>query len=261
MGYDSEIGVQRDSVVKMHESKHRSYRTMGQAGFSLLELSIVLVIIALMVGFGLEIGLSTLKTSEINVTKQRLAQVKEAIELYQANNGRFPCPAPLNAIPGAAAFGIEDNCANPPAAGLADVAGGDGTASAVRVGMLPIKNLNLPEDYAKDAWNNKILYAVTKSLAVPAYAGNGNVQVEDSSGNLVTVLPERAAWFSASHGPNQEGAVGLRLAAAAIACNATVQAKDDENCDADALFFDTQFNDGDVAAQYFDDFAVWGGKK
>ena len=233
-----------------------------QEGFTLLELSVVLLIISLMVGFGLEATLSTLKTNEITTTRERLKVIRQAMDLYLQQNSRYPCPARLTDVPGGNTYGVESsaapavvtNCATQaanPAAGVTDT-------GTIRIGAVPIRALNLPDEYLRDAWNNKFTYAVSRALTTTATYGGGvgTVGITDGFANNVTAV-ESPAYVIFSHGPDQKGAYNYKAAAIGVACGATAN-KDVENCDADAAFIDTQFNDGDVAASFFDDFVTWG---
>ena len=227
-----------------------------QEGFTLLELSVVLLIISLMVGFGLEATLSTLKTSDITTTRERLKVIHQAMDLYLQQNSRYPCPAPITAVPGGATFGTEA-AVSATCSALGAVAGTT-VSGTVRMGAVPIRALNLPEEYIRDAWNNKFLYAVTAALVSTATYGAsvGTVAITDGFGNNVTAA-ESPAYIIVSHGLDQKGAYNYKSAAVGVACGASTN-KDVENCDADAAFVDTQFNDGDVAASFFDDFVTWG---
>ena len=81
-------------------------------GFTLVELSIVLVIVALLIG-GMLIPLSAQKDIQnINDTNKRLAEIKEALLGFAIINLRLPCPT-TQADPANVGYGIEDaTCAN-----------------------------------------------------------------------------------------------------------------------------------------------------
>ena len=67
-----------------------------QSGFSLVELTIVLVIVALLSG-GLMFGLSGQRDQIQNKeARQQLETIREALIGYAMANGRLPCPAPAN---------------------------------------------------------------------------------------------------------------------------------------------------------------------
>lgn len=126
----------------------------SSAGFSLAELAIVLVIVALLLG-GLLMPLSAQndlrKTAE---TQRSLDEARDALLGFAIANGRLPCPA------SAATTGVE-------------MGGGavacTSAANGVADGFLPAMTMGLsPSDgqgYLLDAWGNRIRYAVTVAPA------------------------------------------------------------------------------------------------
>lgn len=120
-------------------------------GFTLAELAVVLVIVALLLG-GLLMPLSAQNDSrQISETQKTLSDIRDALIGYAAANGRLPCPAT------AASNGIESP------------AGGGNCNSVVAnnnfSGFVPAATLGIgPTDgsgYAIDAWGNRIHYAIT----------------------------------------------------------------------------------------------------
>jgi len=76
-------------------------------GFSLLELSIVLVIIALISGFGISMSSNILTSADRVTTRERLLVIQQALEAYVAKNGYLPCPASRLLTPTDVDFGKE----------------------------------------------------------------------------------------------------------------------------------------------------------
>jgi prepilin-type N-terminal cleavage/methylation domain-containing protein len=118
-----------------------------ERGFTLTELAITVVIIALLIG-GLALTLSAQNEArQFAETRARLDAAQEALIGFAIRNGRLPCPAT------AASNGIES-----------PVGGGDCGANA-RNGYLPAATLGMPgtirNGYLLDAWDNEIRYAVT----------------------------------------------------------------------------------------------------
>ena len=79
----------------------------ARRGFSLLELSVALVVVALVVGFGVTGGKNALEGSDRVTTQQRLAVIKKALDNYARLNGYLPCPARRDLTPSNASFGVE----------------------------------------------------------------------------------------------------------------------------------------------------------
>lgn len=111
-------------------------------GFSLIEVSIVLTIVALLLA-----GLIPTLSSQIDQrrrydTEKYMAEVRDALLGYAVINNVLPCPD-------------KDNDGN------AEVTCHQG-ANTNQFGTLPYKNLGVP---AKDTYGNPLIYAVTKAFA------------------------------------------------------------------------------------------------
>ena len=117
-------------------------------GFSLVELAVVMVIVAFMLG-GLMYTLSA-QTEQRNFedTRRRIEQARELLLGFAIVNGRLPCPATLVS------------------AGDESPAGG-GTCNMLPPygGWLPARRIGYQQTdaggYALDAWGNRIRYAVS----------------------------------------------------------------------------------------------------
>src|SRR5689334_5705366 len=73
--------------------RRTSYSSQRAAGFTLLELAVVVLVITLLLG-SLLIPLATqVDQRNVTETQKRLQEVKQALLNFAAVNGRFPCPA------------------------------------------------------------------------------------------------------------------------------------------------------------------------
>lgn len=117
-----------------------------QSGFSLLELAIVIVILAAILG-SVVVPLSTqVQAKKIKETEQLLEDVKEALIGFALTTGTLPCPDISSPIPD----GIADPCiSGPPAVPLE--------------GFLPWNTLGTPPT---DAWGHVLYYGVTSEFTV-----------------------------------------------------------------------------------------------
>lgn len=129
---------------------------MMQKGFSLIELAIVLVVVALLLG-GLLVPLTMqVEQQKIRETQKILEDAKEAIIGFAIANGRLPCPASISSN-GQESF---DTAAGGNAA--------NGKCSNFFDGFLPAVTLGInvvdANGFAVDAWGlaqNRIRYAIT----------------------------------------------------------------------------------------------------
>lgn len=134
------------------------------AGFTMIELAVAIVVIALLLG-GILVPLQTqVETRKYDETQRILDQAREALLGYAAAYGYFPCPADYaGGSSGAEAAGFSHGS---PGSCPASVTGG-GTAG-VYIGYLPAATLGFTpidsQGYALDAWGltqNRIRYAVS----------------------------------------------------------------------------------------------------
>ena len=192
-------------------------------GFTLTELAIVLLIVALLIG-GLLVPLSAqVDLRNTSDTNKSLADIKDALIGFAAVKGRLPCPAPATTPTGTTGAGLEE------------VESGVGCANANGAGVLPWATLGVHET---DAWGNRYSYRVTlefartvipatsftNSLAKPcvppltpqysafALCSYGNMDVLSSGGGSTIAIDIPAVVIS--HGKNGNGAFtpqGTRL--------------------------------------------------
>jgi prepilin-type N-terminal cleavage/methylation domain-containing protein len=197
--------------------------------FTLIELSIVLLILSVIMGGAMTYLMRRTQQDKLDDTYARMDVIEDAILNFRRANGRLPCPASYSTTLSSSTFGTE--AANPgTCTGAANL-----NASQVRGGALPTKALNLPDDYEFDGWGRRFDYAVdvratnTNAFTVTygiADATVGEIIVKDASGTTIT---SKAVVLVMSHGSNGHGAymadgTGLRF-------NASVTNTDElENC-------------------------------
>ena len=119
-------------------------RPTSSAGFTLVELAIVLIIVALLIN-GLMVPISTQQDAKAtNTTELALTEIREALMGYALINQKLPCPMPTSVTdPASAAYGV---------------AGSDCSIE----GILPWKSLGVSE---VDAWGQK------RSTTTDSFAG------------------------------------------------------------------------------------------
>nr|WP_315260404.1 type II secretion system protein [uncultured Duganella sp.] len=116
------------------------------AGFTLVEIAIVLLIVGLMIG-GLIAPLSSqLEQRRVSDTRRVMDEAREALFGFALQNGYLPCPA-ISAI-----NGLEDRTGN---------------VCNKRYGFLPWATLGVSK---LDGWNRLMAYTVT-----PAFADSGSL--------------------------------------------------------------------------------------
>jgi prepilin-type N-terminal cleavage/methylation domain-containing protein len=169
-----------------------------QPGFTLTEMAIVLVIVALMIG-GMLVPLSAQRELQNTKETQRmLSEIKESLLGFAAAYGRLPCPD-TDTDPTAAGYGQEEaSC----------------STDQVAEGYLPWKTLGANQ---VDAWGSKRTsstdprigdwrYRVDRNFAqaftlTTPFSGD-SLTVKDSFGNNLTSTVERPVAIVFSAGPN-----------------------------------------------------------
>ncbi len=122
-------------------------------GFSLTELSVVLVIIALLAGYFFSTGTQFIDIGKRKETETKLKAIEEAIAGYVAVNGRLPCPADGSLASSDPSAGHEHG-------------GVGGCTDNQQRGVVPWIPLGLSEANASDAWNRRITYRIGQYLWV-----------------------------------------------------------------------------------------------
>jgi type II secretory pathway pseudopilin PulG len=135
----------------------------GSAGFSLVELAIVLLVVTLMLSSLLYTLSAQTEQRNFEDTRRRLEQARELVLAFAIVNGRLPCPARANSA-GAEVRNAAGECKD--VANVEDYFGG--TPGGVVGGLLPGVTIGYPTldnaGFALDAWQNRIRYAVAKTV-------------------------------------------------------------------------------------------------
>lgn len=169
--------------VPMNPSQHGF-----QVGFTLTELAISLVIIALLVG-GLTIPLTAqMELRDLNETRKQLDDAREALLGYAVTNGVLPCPASIASNGVAVAGAVAGTC------GSTD-------------GLLPWADLGLART---DSWSHQLRYRVLPAFAdstTPFTLGTAvSPNLPDLAGRSCSANPltsaNKVAAVILSHGRN-----------------------------------------------------------
>lgn len=215
------------------------FRGKSRAAFTMVELAVVLVIIALMMGQFIKFSIEGQKNLKEQVTKEKIAFIMQAIEDYAKANNRIPCPADGSLLLNDAEYGLEDissgNC--------------DNISSGLSFGVVPIHELNIDLKYMTDGWGRKFSYIIdedlTSSLSAPS-----NIEIRSINDSGATST-SNASVVVISHGENGFGAWNARGGSTykTVPSGADLQA---ENTDRDDIFIQNfLLPDGNNA--FFDD--------
>lgn len=122
-------------------------KALCQSGFTLTELAVVLMIVALLIG-GMLVPLSAQNDiRNVNETQKTLNDIRDALLGYAVANDRLPCPATAGS----------NGLADPLTAAVCNASFNGGFVPAATLGVTPTD----ASGFAIDAWGNRIRYAVT----------------------------------------------------------------------------------------------------
>jgi prepilin-type N-terminal cleavage/methylation domain-containing protein len=150
-----------NSVLNNHSNMVRT----TQAGFTLVELAIVMFIIAMLFVFTMPVSTSLLNNQRRDITKIKMKTVEAALANYVAVHKRLPCPAD-----GASTAGVELRAGaiiNGVAADFTvDCAANTGTPANTnqQTGVVPWVTLGLTRADVLDGWENQMTFRVAFGL-------------------------------------------------------------------------------------------------
>ena len=183
----------------------------GRKAFSLIELSIVLLIISIMVAGTVTVSTAIVTKSKIELTKKRMDEIYKAMGQYLLRNYALPCPASLRVAKTAASYGV---------AGEAGTCGEDGIYqsnlnSQIVYGAVPVNSLGLPSEMAEDGFGTKFGYAINKNFTTIEYPTATNLNgfsFNGSTTNMIRVYEHPSTnmisgvvFVLVSHGANKSG--------------------------------------------------------
>jgi len=151
----------------------------SQAGSSLLELAIVLVILGIIGGMSLPLLTGQLKRAAFVKTKANQEYALDAIAAFVERKGRFPCPADPQ-VTGAEYGRAQIACPGQKAQGI-----------------LPFRTLGISESYAKDGFKRLMTYSVEPSLTdmrnenLAMTVEGGKLSVKNEDGHSVLPTEEK----------------------------------------------------------------------
>jgi prepilin-type N-terminal cleavage/methylation domain-containing protein len=149
-------------------------RLTSHQGFSLIELSIVLIIIGLILGAGVTVWRSSIDSTRLSTTKTNLDNIKNSVINFAIANGRLACPdstVPPNNTgqSNPAGAGVCAGCANPPC-------------------WIPYQTLQLQLPRGMDSFGNVFRYDISYDTAGGAQGGLTNTTQDTFCGVLFEYL-------------------------------------------------------------------------
>jgi len=243
---------------KMTQSKQTKQKNYGQQGFSLIETTIVIVVMGLIITpiFGL-ITIEERKRKQVErVEKQK--SILTAFSLFVKRNNAYPCPAAPALSPDSDDYGAAMTGTSPGACVVGNGLVEDGGGAGVFIGTVPVKTLGLPLRYIANPSDAKYIYAVTGILTNPSTFNGG--------GGQITVVDENDQEFLGAGGftqpklhfvlvdPGNDYKGAYTKDGTVVVSECTGNKLDVENCDGDAVFRDAPFSNAHISDSFFDDY-------
>lgn len=231
--------------------EHHPPLRLRQSGFSLLEMTIVLAVLAVVLAGALPFLTETTKSKDADTTLERLNAIEEALLVHYITQGLLlPCPA----IPG---VDISDPTFGEPVpeafCGNSNLIDGVAPTSWGEIvgGSVPVRVLDLPDEYAFDGWGRRFTYYIDNSVsdATEFPTGDLTIRADSASADDLSIT---ASYVIVSHGPNGNCAYlrsGERMAPP------SVNPDEINNCDvADEIFIKRSAGYGTPATPSDDNF-------
>jgi prepilin-type N-terminal cleavage/methylation domain-containing protein len=169
-------------------------------GFTLVEMAIVLVIVALLVGAFLTPLSAQRDLKDYTDTKLRLEQIREALYGYAIINGSLPCPTTTADPTDNVNYGHSDaTCPLTAAAGV---------LPWKDLGVMEIDSWGLQRNLTADPWVGYWVYRVDPNFTAAfslTTAPAGNINIRKSDGTSLTIVAERAVAVICSTGKDRVG--------------------------------------------------------
>jgi len=197
-------------------------RRARQAGFTLVEMAIVIAIAGLIVSFVVSAFGSSTGVRRESQTRDKMEIIAKAIGNRIIQDAGAPCPADPAIAQTVATFGqARAACAS----------------ALLAEGLVPFQTLGLPVEMARDGWGRFMTYRTsptvasvqTKAVACAAVRAGADVNVNDQNANPVVAATLIHGMVVISHGGNGFGAflvngTALRAAGTAADANETTNA-------------------------------------
>ena len=206
-------------------------RLACEKGVSMIAMAVMIVVIGLLTATGIRLYDTWDTYHAVSSTEDKMAAIQTALQGYYAENGRYPCPAPLDAVIDGPGFGAEvsNDCRAGAFSGTFRAAGRGG--KMVRTGTVPVRTLNLKDSYIADGYKHRFIYAVTEDYAVAGQvigSDEGAISIQDANGNDATAVPGNVVQIVYSMGWDDNGAYTTN---GALVQNCDPAAASGQNCD------------------------------
>jgi prepilin-type N-terminal cleavage/methylation domain-containing protein len=227
------------------------------SAYTLIELSIVILIISVLMMGGLTITISSLNKAKKISTQNKINEIYKAVGKFLLENKRLPCPASITLTKDDNLYGFESRT---DAGCSVSIFNGN-----LYYGMVPAKTLNLALNMAEDDFGSKISFIIDQRFTTnfqdvisnkttgfgTTESYNGIISIKEKPSSVSRTITDDAILVILSHGLNKMGAFNH---------NATIQndrSPDSDETENDANNFDNIFIYNSQNSKIFDDVMIF----
>lgn len=201
------LSLGKMAKIHYYRRMQKHPRMARKAGFTILELSVVLTVIALIAGSALAVGASRIQAAKIEDTQVKMSAILETLDNFVKNYGYLPCPANPTALTTDNDFG--DGRVTNGACSASNIL----SSGTTMIGVVPTVTLGLAPSVGLDGWNRRITYVIDERLA--ATLGWNTINPDNTIGWItilsakapqLTTVTDKAVMLLISHGQNGHGA-------------------------------------------------------
>ncbi len=230
-----------------------------KTAYTLVELSIVILMISFLMTGSLAITISSLNKAKKISTQNKINEIYNAVGKFLLENKRLPCPASLTLTKNNSLYGVES--------GSGSGCSGDGIYNLGNVfyGMVPTKTLNIALNMGEDDFGSKISYIIDQRFTTSfqnvitnkttgfgtTASYNAVLTINERPSEISRTITQDAILIILSHGLNKSGAF-----------NANSSSQNPRSTDADEKSndyntFDNIFIYNSQNSQIFDDIVLF----
>ena len=192
-----------------------------KSAYTLIELSIVILILAVLMTGGLTITIGSFNKAKKISTQNKINEIYKSLGKFLLENKRLPCPASLELTKNDNSYGVEYGSGS--GCGTGAVGSGVYVNPAnpdIFYGMIPVKTLNLPLSMGEDDFGSKISFVIDQRFTTvfqevisnsssgfgTTSAITGIITVAEKPSSTSRDITSDAILVIISHGLNKSGA-------------------------------------------------------